>query len=132
MRYADDSFRSALLHRLLPPREREPHTTALDMGFASDTQYKPIPALCPLAGGQFCQAIFIHLEVHVDEESVPVPGSSGPIRPLPYGNEKYGHRTRRVLRSQNRRARQARAPNCRFCERKEKHHMGVPVPVVVI
>src|SRR6266436_6545302 len=38
MRYADDSCRSALLQRLLPLREREPYSAALDMRFASETQ----------------------------------------------------------------------------------------------
>ncbi len=42
MRYADDSCRSALLQRLLPLREREPHSAALDMRFASETQPNPL------------------------------------------------------------------------------------------
>jgi hypothetical protein len=45
MRYADDSCRSALLQRLLPLREREPYSAALDMRFASETQPDPNPLL---------------------------------------------------------------------------------------
>jgi len=45
MRYADDSCRSALLQRLLPLREREPYSAALDMRFASGTQPDPNPLL---------------------------------------------------------------------------------------
>jgi len=45
MRYADDSCRSALLQRLLPLREREPYSAALDMRFASKTQPDPNPLL---------------------------------------------------------------------------------------
>jgi hypothetical protein len=49
MRYADDSCRSAPLQRLLPLREREPYSAALDMRFASETQ--PDPSL-PFATGR--------------------------------------------------------------------------------
>jgi len=45
MRYADDSCRSALLQRLLPLREREPYSAALDMRFASETQPDRNPLL---------------------------------------------------------------------------------------
>jgi len=45
MRYADNSCRSALLQRLLPLREREPYSAALDMRFASRTQPDPNPLL---------------------------------------------------------------------------------------
>ena len=45
MRYADDSCRSALLQRLLPLREREPYSAALDIRFASETQPDPNPLL---------------------------------------------------------------------------------------
>ena len=45
MRYADDLCRLALLQRLLPLREREPYSAALDMRFASGTQPDPNPLL---------------------------------------------------------------------------------------
>ena len=49
MRYADDSCRPALLQRLLPLRERESYSAALDRRFASETQTDPEPPVATVS-----------------------------------------------------------------------------------
>jgi len=70
-------------------------------------------------------------DVFEDERQLLIARSSHPVRPLADRNQKQGQLSRSVLNSHSREARQACAPSCKVCEWKEKHQVGVPVPVTI-